>query len=39
MAAHEVNRPFTLRNGEFSFLKQALYGQKNEFDLKTKVVP
>ena len=30
MAAHKVNRPFTLRNGEFSFWKQAPYGQKNE---------
>ena len=40
MAAHKVNRPFTLRNGQFSFGKQAPYMvQKNEFNFKTKVVP
>ena len=37
MAAHKVNRPFELRNGEFSFWKKN--GQKNEFDFKPKVVP
>ena len=39
MAAYKVNRPFALRNGEYIFFKQALYGQNNEFDFKTKVAP
>ena len=33
MAAHKVNRPFTLRNCEFSVWKQAPYRQKNELNL------
>ena len=33
MAAHKVNRPFTLRNCEFSVRKQAPYCQKNELNL------
>ena len=37
MAAHEVDRPFMLRNSLFFFWKQAQYGQKNELDFKTKV--
>ena len=38
MAGYKVNKPFTLRNGDF-FWKQAPYGYKNEFDFKPKVVP
>ena len=39
MAAHKVNRPFTLRNGDFYFGIKYRMARKNEFDFKTKVFP
>ena len=39
MTANKVNRPFTLRNGEFSFGKRAPYGQKNKNTRLPEAVP